>query len=52
MVTLGGINGAGKSTMAAQLKADPDLAGAQFLDPDAAALSIIRRSAAGAETRQ
>lgn len=37
---LGGINGAGKSTTAARLRADPDFAGAPFLDPDRIATAI------------
>lgn len=37
---LGGINGAGKSTTAALLRADPDFADAEFLDPDRIAASI------------
>jgi predicted ABC-type ATPase len=37
---LGGINGAGKSTTAARLRADPDFADAQFLDPDRIAAAI------------
>lgn len=40
---IGGINGAGKSTTAAWLRADPDLADAEFLDPDRIATSIAAR---------
>jgi predicted ABC-type ATPase len=40
---LGGINGAGKSTTAAQLKADPEFATARFLDPDRIAADITAR---------
>jgi predicted ABC-type ATPase len=40
---LGGINGAGKSTTAASLRADPDFANAEFLDPDRIAASIAGR---------
>lgn len=40
---IGGINGAGKSTTAALLRADPDFADAEFLDPDQIAASIAAR---------
>jgi predicted ABC-type ATPase len=41
---VGGINGAGKSTTTQQLRADPDFAGAEFLDPDRIAASVATRN--------
>lgn len=38
---VGGINGAGKSTTVAQLRADPDFADATFLDPDRIAAAAV-----------